>query len=138
MGDKIKVLIAEHSRSDIDLIKDALDTSEIEYVSQEAGTEKTYIDALTNFRPHVILSDYNFPSFDGPAAFKLREEIAPQTPFIFVSGTIGEENAVNHIKNGVTDYVLKDKLFSLPHKIARALKEVKKKQEKEITDEKLR
>ena len=76
-----------------------------------------------------------FPSFDGHAAFKMREEIAPDTPFIFVSGSIGEENSIEYIKNGVTDYALKDKLFTLTTKVKRALKESKEKQQKNKTEQ---
>src|ERR1019366_213204 len=90
--------------------------------------------ALKSFIPDIILCDYNFPLFDGLTAFKIREEIAPDTPFIFVAGTIGEEKSIELIKNGVTDYALKDKLFTLIIKVNRALKESKEKQQKKKTE----
>jgi two-component system, NarL family, sensor histidine kinase UhpB len=83
------------------------------------------------------LSDYTFPSFSGPDALEIRESLAPLTPFIFVSGTIGEEKSIELIRNGLTDYALKDKLFTLNLKIIRALKEADDKQEKKKAEDKL-
>ncbi|MEK7198687.1 MAG: hypothetical protein AAB212_02045, partial [Bacteroidota bacterium] len=85
-----------------------------------------------------ILSDYSLSSFDGVTAFHIKQRICPDIPFIIVSGTIGEENAVELIKNGVTDYALKDKLFALSPKVTRALKNTEEMKEKRIADEKLR
>jgi PAS domain S-box-containing protein len=129
MNEKIKILIAEHDRNDLDIIQFELTQSGFNYESQIVQTENDFIDALENFVPDIILSDYTFPSFDGPTAFKIREQLAHETPFIFVSGTIGEEAVVELIKNGATDYVLKDKLFTLGLKLNRALKETEKSQQ---------
>jgi len=105
----------------------------INYVSEIVQNERDYAIALKDFVPDVILSDYSLPSFDGPTALKIRGQKAPETPFIFVSGTIGEEKSIELIKNGLTDYVLKDKLFTLNTKLVRALKDSKEtKQRKKI------
>ncbi|MDB5200071.1 MAG: cph1 4 [Chitinophagaceae bacterium] len=128
MNDKIKILIAEHDAVDLDLLERELKMGGINYESEVVQNEQDFSNALTNFTPDIILSDYTFPSFNGPAAFNIREKLAPHTPFIFVSGTIGEEKSIELIKNGVTDYVLKDRLLSLPIKIKRALKESNEKQ----------
>src|SRR5258705_11426002 len=125
MKTDIKILIAEHDPHDLELLHHELKKSGIKYVSEAVQNERDYIYALVNFIPDIILSDYTFPSFNGPAAFKIREQIAPETPFIFVSGTIGEEKSIELIKNGVTDYALKDKLFTLHLKFIRALQESK-------------
>ena len=137
MDTKIKILIAEHDPADLELLHRELKTGGISYEAHIVQNEPDYINALTNFIPDIILADYTFPSFDGPAAFNIREKIAPGTPFIFVSGTIGEEKSIELIKNGVTDYALKDGLFSLPVKVKRALKESKERQEKNKTEEQL-
>lgn len=129
MSDKIKILILEHDQNDIDLIENELKQIGVDYVSMVARSEKQYEMAL-NDQPDIILSDYALPSFNGLDAFKIREDRMPDTPFIFVSGTIGEELATEHFRNGVTDFVLKDKLFTLNPKIVRALKEVKDQKEK--------
>jgi two-component system sensor histidine kinase UhpB len=137
MKTEIKILIAEHDPNDLELLHHELKKSGIKYVSEAVQNEQDYIYALGNFIPDIILSDYTFPSFNGPAAFKIREQIAPETPFIFVSGTIGEEKSIELIKNGVTDYALKDKLFTLHLKVIRALKESKEKEQKKKAEEDL-
>src|SRR5262249_55981097 len=68
-----------------------------------------------------ILSDFSMPHFDGMSALAVAREGRPQTPFIFVSGTIGEEYAIRALKNGATDYVLKTNLVRLPPALRRAL-----------------
>jgi two-component system sensor histidine kinase UhpB len=78
------------------------------------------------------------PGFDGVTAFHIKQETCPEVPFIIVSGTIGEENAVELIRNGVTDYALKDKLFTVIPKIKRAIKETNERQEKTIAEQNLR
>ena len=133
----IKILIAEHDPHDLELLQYELKKSGINYVSEVATNEPEFVKALENFIPDIILSDYTFPSFNGPAALKIREQIAPETPFIFVSGTIGEEKSIELIKTGLTDYALKDKLFTLNLKIIRALKESKEKQQKKKAEEDL-
>ncbi|MEP7106959.1 MAG: ATP-binding protein [Ferruginibacter sp.] len=130
MNAKTKILIVEHDLNDLELLQYELKKSGINYVSEIVQNEQEFGRALENFMPDIILSDYSLPSFDGPTAFKMRNLIAPDTPFIFVSGYIGEENSIDFIRNGVTDYVLKDKLFTLATKVKRALKESKEKQEK--------
>ena len=130
MNTKIKILFVEHDSNDLELIEYELKRGEIKYISQLVQNESEYRNALANFVPDIILSDYSLPSFDGPTAFKIRQEIAPETPFIFVSGNIGEENSIEYIKSGVTDYALKDKLFTLAIKVRRAITESREKQQK--------
>ena len=125
-----KILIVEHDPNDVALIERELNKGKINYIARVVGTRPEYETALGDFAPDIILSDYTFPSFDGPAAFKIKEELVPLIPFIYVSGTIGEENSIQLIKNGVTDFVLKDRLFTLPVKVNRALTEAKEKKEK--------
>ena len=130
MNTKIKILFVEHDSNDLELIEYELKRGEIKYISQLVQNESEYRNALANFVPDIILSDYSLPSFDGPTAFKIRQEIAPETPFIFVSGNIGEENSIEYIKSGVTDYALKDKLFTLAIKVRRAITESREKKQK--------
>ncbi|MEP6747360.1 MAG: PAS domain S-box protein [Bacteroidota bacterium] len=130
MSTQIKILIAEHDIHDIDLMINELRKSGINFLSAVVNTAPGYISAIKDFMPDIILSDYTFPSFSGSHAFKIKEDLSPATPFIFVSGTIGEELAVELIKNGATDFVLKDKIFSLGIKVKRALKEAVEQKEK--------
>jgi two-component system sensor histidine kinase UhpB len=130
-------LIAEHDAVDVELLHHELKTGGLIYASEVVQNERDYVNALRNFIPDIILADYTFPSFDGPAAFKIKEMMTPDTPFIFVSGTIGEEKSIEHIKNGVTDYVLKDKLFTLTFKVVRALRESTEKRQKKKVEQEL-
>lgn len=121
---KTKILIIEHNSRDIELTELELKKGDINFVAEIVQTKKQYTTALDNFKPDIILSNYTSPSFDGLTALKIREEYAPQTPFIFISESIGEENAVELLKCGATDFVLKERLGTLAFKISRALDEV--------------
>jgi DNA-binding NtrC family response regulator len=138
MRASIKIIILEDNSSDAELIQRELKKSELEFQATVAPSKGTYEQALSLAQPDLILSDYSIPSYDGFSAFQLKQEKYPDVPFIIVSGTIGEENAVELIKNGITDYVLKDKLMVLNQKIIRALNEVDEKLAKRAADEKLR
>lgn len=85
--------------------------------------KESLIEALSKTLPDVLISDFNLGSFNGADALLLLKKEHPTVPFILVSGTIGDENAVELMKNGATDYVLKDNLDKLPLAISRALKE---------------
>lgn len=132
MTQKTKILIVEHDASDIELMHYELKKGGLNFESEIVANEIDFDVSLKNYNPDIILCDYSLPAFDGPTAFKMRAALAPEVPFIFVSGTIGEENSIELIKNGLTDYALKDKLFTLTTKVKRALLESAEKKEKEI------
>lgn len=138
MNSNLKILILEDTISDADLLIRELKKSELDFIFEIVQTRDAFINALEHFNPDLILSDFNLPSFDGLNAFQIKQEKNPDIPFIIVSGAIGEEKAVELIKNGITDYSQKDKLFTLNQKITRALKEVDEKKEKEIAEEKIK
>ena len=132
-----KILILEDNVNDVDLLERELIKSGLSFNFKVLQTRVEFEKELNNFSPDIILSDYNLPSFTGTEAFQIKQKICPETPFIIVSGAIGEEFAVEIIKNGITDYVLKDKLYSLISKIKRALIEAQESKQKRIADEKL-
>lgn len=134
----VKILILEHEPGDIDLLQYELRKGGLQYSSMIVQDRENYEKALRDFKPDIVLSDYALPQFDGATAFYIKKEISPDTPFIIVSGTIGEENAVELIKAGVTDYALKDKLVSIVTKINRALKESREYRAKKDQEEKLK
>jgi PAS domain S-box-containing protein len=138
MEKEVKILILEHDVNDLELLQYALKKSELSYISQIVETRETFEKALTAFRPDIVLSDFSLPSFDGFTAFKIKEQVLPETPFIVVSGTIGDENAVDLIKTGVTDYVLKEKLYQLVPKIKRAIDEAEVYKQKKNAEKNLR
>jgi signal transduction histidine kinase len=137
LNHSVRILILEHEPDDIELLQYELKKGGLDYSSEVVQERRSYEQALRDFKPDIVLSDYALPEFDGASAFYIKKEIAPDTPFIIVSGTIGDENAVELIKAGVTDYVLKDKLFMVVTKIDRALKENRELREKKDREEKL-
>lgn len=138
MPDPIKILLLEDNPHDIVLILHALKKDNLDFISEVADNKDDFKKKIVDFSPDIILSDFSLLSFDAVKAFEIKEYIDPQIPFIIVSGTIGEENAVELIKRGVTDYVIKDKLYSLPGKVNRALLESKEKKEKKYAEERLK
>ncbi|MCX6294844.1 MAG: response regulator [Bacteroidetes bacterium] len=138
MDSTLKILILEDNPIDADLIHRELKKSGLIFTHEVVQTRDEFELSIENFKPDLILSDFSLPSFDGLSAFKIKQEKIPGIPFMIISGTIGDENAVELIKNGVTDYVLKDKLFSLMPKIHRALNEIREKQKKEEIEHKMK
>lgn len=121
---KTKILIVEHYHADIKSIKYELKRGNVNYIAEMVQSKKEFEKALHNFKPDIILSNYTSPTFDGVAIFEIKEKLVPETPFIFISESIGEENAVKLIKNGATDFVLKERLGTLADKINRVLEGV--------------
>ena len=124
-AERIRVLVAEDNLADAELNVRELERAGLAVEHRIADTEQKFARELGEFAPDVILSDFTMPKFDGMAALALALERAPDTPFIFVSGTIGEEYAIRALKNGATDYVLKDNLLRLPAAVERALQEAR-------------
>ena len=134
----MKILILEDNPSDADLIRYELKKSGLQFEAKTTENREDFEQALKTFRPDIILSDYSLPGFDALSAFQIKQKSYHDVPFLIVSGTIGEENAVEMIKQGVTDYVLKDKLFTLSSKIIRALKEAEDLKQKKIAEKNLK
>ncbi len=125
MTERLRILLAEDVANDAELVLAELKYGGLDADHRVVDSEKSFVDALREFVPDVILSDFSMPGFNGMAALALAREICPDTPFIFVSGTIGEESAVDALKSGATDYVLKNNLVRLPSAVERALREGK-------------
>lgn len=131
---KLKILIVEDNQSDADLLKRELKKAGLDFITEIVQTRVSFEHALVSFNPDIILSDYSLPSFDAVTAFRIKQNKNAHIPFIIVSGVIGEENAVELIKDGVTDYVSKAKLFTVSTKINRALSDTAIRNEKNIID----
>jgi diguanylate cyclase (GGDEF)-like protein/PAS domain S-box-containing protein len=117
----IRVLLVEDVATDAELEVRELRRAGLRVEHRLVESEAAFLEALGGFAPEVIISDFSMPRFDGMAALALARETAPEVPFIFVSGTIGEEYAIRALKNGATDYVLKSNLLRLPAAVERAL-----------------
>jgi diguanylate cyclase (GGDEF)-like protein/PAS domain S-box-containing protein len=126
----IRLLLAEDSESDADLELRALKRAGLQVDSLVVETEPAFRRALHDFAPEVIVSDFSMPHFDGISALRIAREIVPDTPFLFVSGTIGEEHAIHALREGATDYVLKNNLARFPAAVQRALEEARGRRER--------
>ncbi|WP_295443206.1 HD domain-containing phosphohydrolase [uncultured Thiodictyon sp.] len=123
MTEPLRLLLLEDSLTDAELNERELHKAGLVFIARRVDKEPTLIAALDEFRPDLILADYHLPGFDGMRALAICRERAPTIPFIFVSGTMGEELAVASMKAGATDYILKDRLARLPAAVNRALDE---------------
>ena len=103
-----------------------------------ASNRDSYLAALEEGGIDVILSDYSMPGFDGQSALVIARDKCPDTPFLFVSGTIGEEAAIEALRNGATDYVLKHRLMRLVPAVERALREAAERAERRHAEEAMR
>jgi diguanylate cyclase (GGDEF)-like protein/PAS domain S-box-containing protein len=130
----IRVLFTEDVASDAELELRELKRAGLRVTHRIVDSEEAFHQALRDFAPDVILSDFSMPGFDGMAALAIAREVSPDTPFIFVSGTIGEEYAIRALKSGATDYVLKTNLMRLPAAVERALAEAKERRELRRTE----
>ena len=137
MSKELRILILEDVPADAELMEDELKESGLTFVSKRVAAKASFIKACDEYRPDLILSDYSLPSFDGLSAMKLALERCPNVPFIFVSGALGEEMAIELLKKGATDYVLKNKLSRLGPAVSRALNEVEERKERKRVEDEL-
>jgi len=125
-GRHTRILILEDEAWDAALAQRLLTGAGLQLTAVVVDTKALFIEQLAAFRPEVILSDYHLPGFSGQEALKIAQEMAPDIPFIIWSGVLGDEAAVELIKQGATDYVLKDRPARLPTVILRALAEAER------------
>jgi len=133
----LNVLCLEDVLNDARLIKEILVDAGFLVSMDIAAGENEYHSFLKNRDYDIVLSDYTLPGFDIYTALKMAHELQPEVPFICVSGTISEDTAVELLKQGATDYILKDRLGRLAFAVRRALVEVKKQKEWKKTEEAL-
>jgi signal transduction histidine kinase len=132
-----RILIVEDDATDIELMVDILHADgflfEYRAVDDESGLRRE----LAEYRPHFVLSDLTMPGFSGYRALDVLRESGGTAPFVFVSGTIGEEAAIEALKRGAADFVLKNNLRRLPSVARRALSEVADRAQRERTEAEL-
>lgn len=138
MKKAIRILMVEDNDADAALVRHALLKDGLSFTMERVETAEDYRHALENDPPDVILSDYALPSFDGYMALAIARERQPYVPFIFVTGTMGEEVAIETLKNGATDYVLKVRLSRLAPAVRRAMREARERAERRRAEEQLR
>ncbi|MGH8245233.1 MAG: response regulator, partial [Gammaproteobacteria bacterium] len=117
----LQILFIEDSEFDVELAVLELERDGFTVSWKRVELEAELRTSLASDPPQVVLSDYSMPRFDGLSALRVVQELAPDLPFIFLSGTIGEERAIESIKTGATDYVLKGNIRRLATAVRRAL-----------------
>src|SRR5579872_174167 len=134
----LRVLVVEDCTADSELAIQQLTRGGIRCVHLRADSESAFRAALARFRPHIILSDFSLPGFDGLEALHIATEEAPDVPFIFLSGTIGEERAIEALRRGAVDYVLKTNPARLVPAVRRALREVSERSRRRMAEQQIR
>jgi PAS domain S-box-containing protein len=138
MNEPLRIIYVEDCPFDRQIVTDALSREGLNCQFVFVATEKEFREALETFQCNLILSDFSLPTFSGAAALTLAKAAAPDIPFLFVSGTIGEERAVESMRRGATDYVLKDHLDRLGPAVRRALREAQERTERLRAEQLLR
>lgn len=120
---KFRLLLLEDNALDAELTLSALGECDLPFDADHVTTAQAFQQSILARDYDVILADYTLPDFDGLSALKMTQEITPATPFIFVSGTMGEEIAINALRHGASDYVFKNALDKLAPSVTRAVRE---------------
>jgi len=131
----LRILLLEDDLQDAKLIQDFLETDHFACEITRVQTRAEFLAALKNGGIDLILADYQLPSFDGLSALELARSERNDLPFIFVSGMIGEETAVDALRIGATDYILKPRLARLVPAVQRALREARERAERRVAAE---
>lgn len=133
----LRLLFAEDNPNDVDLALRELKRAGLRIAHHVVDSKEAFTTALRGFGPDVVISDFSMPSFNGMDALRLARELVPETPFIFLSGTLGEEYAVRALKSGAWDYVLKSNLVRFPSAVERAAAEAQVQRERRRTEAEL-
>lgn len=134
----LRILMVEDSAIDAELILDDLRRGNLCFEAKRVEDEQALRNVFEVFSPDLILADYRLPNFDGCSAMRIAREYKPGIPLIFVSGAIGEERAVELLKAGATDYVLKHRLERLPLAVHRAMEEMAEREARQKAEKELR
>jgi signal transduction histidine kinase/CheY-like chemotaxis protein len=134
----LRILLLEDDARDAELIQELLEANHSVCEVTRVQTRAEFVAGLENAEINLILADYKLPSFDGISALKLTLDARPDLPFIFVSGSLGEEVAIEAVKIGATDYVVKARLARLVPSVQRALREARERAERKKAEEAFR
>jgi two-component system cell cycle sensor histidine kinase/response regulator CckA len=134
----IRVLFVEDVPEDAELAAWSLRREDLKIESVRVETEDTFVAALKDFRPDIVVSDYSMPEFDGMRALDCLLELEPDIPFVVLTGAMNEETAVACLKAGATDYVLKERMARLPFAVREALERQETLRQKRTAEKTLR
>jgi signal transduction histidine kinase len=138
LSQQIQILMLEDNLADAELIGLTLREGGLRISLKRVDRKAEFVRELEKAPPQLILSDYALPTFDGLSALAIAREMCPDVPFIFVTGTMGEEVAIETLKNGATDYVLKTRLARLVPSVHRAMREACERAERKRAEAQLR
>ena len=135
---RLRILYLEDEPRDVELVQATLEADGLSCDLTRTDTEGDFITLLQQGGFDLILADYTLPRFDGLSALKIAQDVSPEVPFIFVSGTLGEDVAIEALKQlGATDYVFKTRLSRLAPSVRRALREATERSERRRAEEAL-
>jgi DNA-binding response OmpR family regulator len=134
----LRVLYLEDDIRDAELVQNTLAADGITSQIRRVETETDFLAALDEGGFEIIMANYSLPGFDGLSALKIAQQRLPEVPFIFVSGTLGEDLAIDALKSGATDYVVKGGLRRLVPSLKRALREARERTERSHAEKALR
>ncbi len=138
MQHSIRLLQLEDNQTDAELIATMLREGGIPCDAHRVDTRDEFLDALRQGGFDIIVADYSVPGFDGSAALTLAHKLRPEIPFIFVSGTLVEEFAIDMMHRGATDYIFKHRLGRLVPSVQRTLRELEERMERKRAEQALR
>jgi CheY-like chemotaxis protein len=133
----LRILLVEDEVHDATLIEHTLREGGFQFSARRVDTETGFVEQLDQFKPSVILSDHGLPAFDGFSALAVAKKKAPEIPFIFVTGSLGEEATIKALKSGASDFVLKHRLSALAPAVHRALKQAEFRMQRQRAEEAL-
>ncbi len=137
MERSINILHLEDNPSDSQLVKSIFKNTDVNFEYFLADNEKDYIHILQTHKIDIILSDYHLPDYNGSEALQFAKSNYPHLPFVFLSGTMGEEIAIESLRNGATDYVLKNRMQRLVPAVYRAFNEAQEQKARQKAEEEL-
>src|SRR5262249_46798181 len=136
-GTALRILYLEDEPKDAELVEASLEADGIVCQIIRTDTESGFLASVQQGGLDLILADYTLPRFDGISALKIARETCPEVPFIFVSGTLGEEVAIEALKLGATDYVFKTRLSRIAPSVRRAVREAEERSQRKRAEEAL-
>jgi PAS domain S-box-containing protein len=138
MQQPVKLVVVEDMPMEAEIAIRQLESGGFTCNWKRVESEAALRNALAEARPDLILSDFTLPGFDGISALEIAREMSPDTPFIFLSGTIGEERAIDALQRGAYDYVLKSNMARLAPAVRRALSEATARRAQRSLEQQLR
>lgn len=138
MKEELRILMLEDQEDDAGLIEHVLRKERLRFTRKRVDTRDEFVDALTSFNPDIIISDHALPQFNSIEALLVCQTMDIQIPFLLVTGSVSEEFAVNCLKRGVDDYILKTNLSRLPQAIQNSLQAKYYERQKRFDEDKLK